>query len=208
MIGYTRVSTGEQALSGAGLQAQRTAIETAVAARGYELVEVIEDAGLSGRTLNRAGLTRALELVESRRADGLMVAKLDRLSRSLMDFAALTERSRKRGWALIALDLGVDTSTPQGEMMANVLATFAQFERRLISERTKDALAVKRSQGVRLGRPSVMPSEVRRRIVRERMAGTSFSKIAAGLNADGIPTAQGGAQWWPSTVRKALAALS
>ena len=83
-----------------------------------------------------------------------MVAKLDRLSRSLLDFAALMEQARSSGWNLVALDLGVDTSTPAGEMMASVLATFAQFERRLIGQRTKDALAVKRakasSSGVRV----------------------------------------------------------
>ena len=99
-------------------------------------------------------LRLALEAIEAGTAEGLVVAKLDRLSRSLLDFAALMERGRKRGWNLIALDLGVDTSTPSGEMMASVLATFAQqFERRLIGQRTKDALAVKRSQGVVLGRP-------------------------------------------------------
>ena len=79
-----------------------------------------------------------------------MVAKLDRLSRSMLDFAALMNAAQKQGWALVALDLGVDTSTPYGEMMANVLATFAQFERRLISQRTKEALAQKRAAGVQL----------------------------------------------------------
>lgn len=88
----------------------------------------------------------ALEAVEGGQADALCVAKLDRLSRSLLDFAGLMERSRKRGWSLVALDLGVDTSTPSGEMMASVLATFAQFERRLIGERTRAALAEKRAR--------------------------------------------------------------
>ena len=116
---------------------------------------------MSGKTLARPGLALALELVETRQADGIMVAKLDRLSRSLLDFASLTERSRRHNWTLIALDLGVDTSTPQGEMMANVLATFAQFERRLIGQRTKDALAVKRAQGQVLGRPRVIDQALR-----------------------------------------------
>ena len=82
-----------------------------------------------------------------------MVAKLDRLSRSMTDFTRLMERSWKKGWALVALDLGVDTTTPAGEMIANSVANFSQFERRLIGQRTKDALAVKRAQGVQLGRP-------------------------------------------------------
>ena len=72
--------------------------------------------------------------------------------------------AQKQGWALVALDCAVDTTTPAGEAMANVLATFAQFERRLISQRTREALAVKKAQGVRLGRPSTMPKRVANRI--------------------------------------------
>jgi DNA invertase Pin-like site-specific DNA recombinase len=78
IIGYVRVSTGEQAESGAGLDAQRAAIQQAAALRGFELVRIIEDAGASGKTLARPGLVEALDLVESDRADGIMVAKLDR----------------------------------------------------------------------------------------------------------------------------------
>lgn len=203
VVGYVRVSTAEQADSGAGLDAQRSAIDAEVKRRGWQLVEVFEDAnGVSGKSMsNRPGLQAALKEIERGEADGLIVAKLDRLSRSLLDFAALMARSRERGWSLIALDLGVDTSTPAGEMMAHVLATFAQFERRLIGQRTKDALAVRKAQGVRLGRPPGLPEPVRRRIVRERQEGRSLRAIADALNAEGVPTAQGGAQWWPTTVR-------
>jgi DNA invertase Pin-like site-specific DNA recombinase len=83
----------------------------------------------------------------------LVVAKLDRLSRSMIDFTGVMAKAQKQGWALVALDCAVDTTTPAGEAMAHVLATFAQFERRLIGQRTREALAVKRKQGVRLGRP-------------------------------------------------------
>lgn len=204
MVGYVRVSTGEQAENGVGLDAQRHAITVAMAGRGFELVDVIEDAGVSGKSLARPGLERALALLESGSADGLVVAKLDRLSRSLLDFAALTERSRRKGWALIALDLGVDTSTPQGEMLANVLATFAQFERRLIGQRTKDALAVKRAQGVRLGRPPTVPAKIRTRIKGMRTRGWTLQRIADTLSAENIPTAQGGKRWYPSTVAALL----
>ena len=89
------------------------------------------------------------------------------------------ERSRKQGWALVALDLGVDTTTPSGEMMANVLAVFAQFERRLIGQRTREALVVKRRQGVRLGRPRVMSpdtvAEIRRLIESNERTSTRTS---------------------------------
>ena len=137
-------------------------------------------------------------------AEGLVVAKLDRFSRSLLDFAALMERARKRGWNAIALDLGVDTSTPSGEMMAPVLAIFAQFERRLIGQRTKDALAVKRAQGVRLGRPRKMSEDTVERIRELRRLGMSHSDIAHELNAEGSPTATGRGRWHPPGVARAL----
>lgn len=205
VIGYVRVSTDEQADSGAGLAAQRSAIAEDARRRGWTLVDVREDAAASGKSLSgRPGLTAALEAVEDGTADALIVAKLDRLSRSLLDFAALMERSQRKGWSLVALDLGVDTSTPSGEMMANVLAVFAQFERRLIGQRTREALAAKRAAGARLGRPPALPMSVRRRISRERARGESLAAIADHLNADKVPTAQGGKQWYPATIRKVL----
>ena len=122
----------------------------------------------------------------------------------MLDFTAVMAKATKQGWALVALDCAVDTTTPAGEAMANVLATFAQFERRLIGQRTREALAAKRAAGVRLGRPTVMPDDVRARIVSEREEGLTLAAIADRLTADRVPTAQGGRRWWPSTVRSAL----
>jgi len=202
VVGYIRVSTDEQATSGLGLEAQRAVIVAECQRRGWVLTEVYEDAGASAKSMvGRPALQEALDAVRSHEAAALVVAKLDRLSRSLLDFAALMEDSRTGGWALVILDLGVDTTTPSGEMVANVMATFAQFERRLIGQRTKDALAVKKAQGVKLGRPRVLDEAVRARIVEERGAGKTLAAIAEGLLADGVPTAQGGVQWYPSTVK-------
>ncbi len=141
------MSTDEQADSGAGLVAQRSAIETEAARRGWHLVAVEVDAGASGKSLTgRPALTASLAAVTGGQADVLLVAKLDRLSRSLLDFAGLMARSQAEGWSLVALDLGVDTSTPAGEFMASVMASAAQWERRIIGQRTRDALSVKRSK--------------------------------------------------------------
>ena len=85
-----------------------------------------------------------------------------------------------------------------------MLATFAPFERRLISQRTRQALAAKRAQGVRLGRPPRMSQYAIEPIRRERAAGHSLAAIANGLNADRIPTAQGGRRWYPATIRYTL----
>lgn len=203
-IGYVRVSTDEQSSSGAGLAAQRAAIEAECRRRGWKLVNVIEDAGYSAKDLKRPGVQEALETLQRGEAGALVVAKLDRLSRSMLDFTALMAKATKQGWALVALDCAVDTTTPAGEAMANVLATFAQFERRLIGQRTKEALAVKRSEGVRLGRPRTLPAKIRRRIEKERAERRSLAAIASALNGDRVPTAHGGAKWHPSTVRAVL----
>jgi DNA invertase Pin-like site-specific DNA recombinase len=200
VYGYIRVSTEEQGASGAGLESQRQAIEAACHDRGYELVETYQDVA-SAKSLDRPELTACLALLDAHKADALVVAKLDRLSRSLLDFASLMERSRRKGWAVVALDLGVDSSTPAGEMLANVLATFAHFERRLIGQRTKDALAVKREQGVKLGRPRNLPDDVVARILRDHEAGQSYSAIARALTEECVKTAQGGTKWYPSVVR-------
>ena len=158
-VGYCRVSTDEQGDSGLGLAAQRAAIEAECNRRGWNLVAIHEDV-LSGKTLKRPGVAEALSAVESGEAGALIVAKLDRLSRSLVDFAGLMARAHAGRWNLVALDLGIDLSTPAGEFMANVMASAAQWERRIIGQRTREALAVKRAQGVRLGRPFVLPADV------------------------------------------------
>lgn len=203
-IGYIRVSTDEQADSRNGLAAQRAAIVAEAERRGWRLVTVIEDAGFSGKDLKRPGIVAALEALKGRQADTLVVAKLDRLSRSMDDFTSLLARAFREQWALVALDIGVDTTTPSGEMYANMLATFAQFERRVIGQRTKDALAVVRAKGVTLGRPRTMSPDVVARIRSERADGRTLAAIADGLNTDAIPTSQGGRAWHPSTVRKVL----
>jgi len=87
---------------------------------------------------------------------------------------------------------------------ANLLATFAPCEQSSISQRTRAALARARTQGVRLGRPPTMSPYAINRIRTERAAGKSLAAIANGLNADRIPTAQGGRRWYPATVRYTL----
>lgn len=206
-IGYVRVSTTEQSESGLGLEAQRQAIRAEAERQGWELVAIHEDAGASGKAMSgRTGLQNALQAVREQGDGVLVVAKLDRLSRSMVDFAKLMQVSQRQGWGLVALDLGVDTSTPSGEMMANVTATFAQFERRLIGQRTKEALAEKKRQGVKLGRPTVTSPETVAQVQAMRGEGLSLQKIADALNDSGVPTSQGGSKWYPSTVSAVLKA--
>lgn len=203
IIVYLRVSTQEQADSGKGLAAQRAAIEAEADRRGWAVVEVIEDAGASGKDLERPGIKIALEALREGRADALVVSKLDRLSRSLLDFAQLLETARREKWSLLALD-AVDTTSAAGEAQASMIAVFAQLERRMISQRTKEALAINRAQGKHHGARRLVPDEVVQRVVAQRKTGQSLQKIADGLNADAVPTARGGRRWYGSTVAAVL----
>jgi DNA invertase Pin-like site-specific DNA recombinase len=171
-------------------------------------VDTFEDAGYSAKDLRRPALQEALRVLDGGDASALVVAKLDRLSRSLLDFTGLMAKATRQQWALIALDVAVDTSTPTGEAMANMVATFAQLERRLISQRTREALAMKKAAGVRLGRPPTVPKAIVRRIQRQRARGDTLRAIADSLNRDQVATAQGGAQWYAATVRGILARSS
>ena len=206
VIAYTRISSEEGRVSGAGLDAQREAISREVGARGWTSVQWVEDGGFSGATLDRPGIQAALTVLCAGEADILVVSKLDRLSRSLLDFVGLLDLSRRNRFAMVALDARIDTTTPEGAMLSHVLMTFAEFERRLIGQRTKAALAVKKANGVRLGRPVRMEPAVQHRIEAERIAGRTFEAIAISLTADRIPTANGG-RWHRATVRKVLATI-
>jgi DNA invertase Pin-like site-specific DNA recombinase len=143
VIGYTRVSTAEQGQSGFGLEGQRTAIEQACPSRGWTLVRIEQDIGSGKTTAGRLGLARALDDCRRRRADGLIVARLDRMSRSVGDAAAILEESARQEFAIIALDFGLDTSTAAGELVANVLMSVARWERRVIAERISAAMRAK-----------------------------------------------------------------
>jgi DNA invertase Pin-like site-specific DNA recombinase len=202
VIGYVRVSTEEQAVSGAGLAAQRSTLRRECAARGLELAGLYEDAGASGKSLaGRPALAEALDSLAAGEAKVLMVAKVDRLARSVADFAGLVRRAEAEGWALVACDLGVDMTTPTGGLLANVTASVAEWERKVISQRTREALAARRSAGVRLGRPRLVDPEVAARIRAERTSGRTLQAIADELNSEGTLT-PGGGPWSPALVRK------
>lgn len=206
VIHYTRVSTDEQALSGLGLEGQDAALERARAYRGWELVATISDEGVSGSTLQRPGLLRALRMIVAGDADALVAAKLDRLSRSVSDFSRLLEWFEDAGAALIMLEPEVDTSTPAGRVVVHVLMAFAQFERDMIALRTKTALAAKRARGESIGRPAIVDRPelaARIRAMRDAEPPMTFQAIADQLNAERIPTARGAALWRTSSVQAA-----
>jgi DNA invertase Pin-like site-specific DNA recombinase len=203
MIGYLRVSTEEQANSGLGLEAQRDTIQRYADAHGWD-VNWHEDAGLSAKSLDRpqlqAALARLHVLPKRRDVAGIVVAKLDRLSRSVVDFAGVLELARARKWALVAIDLGVDTSTPTGELVANVMMSVAQWERRVVGERTSAAMQAAKRQGRHMGRVSVLPQSTADRLLTLRATRT-LAASAAQLNEEGLTTATG-ARWSVNAVAK------
>jgi DNA invertase Pin-like site-specific DNA recombinase len=199
------VSTDEQAQSGAGLAAQRAAIEAEAERRSWVIVDWFTDVASGKEMKRRPQLAGALDAMRNGQASTLVVSKLDRLSRSVLDFATILANAQVHGWKLVTLDIGVDTSTPTGELLVGMLANFAQWERRLISQRTTDALAQKKIQGVRIGRPASVPTEIVERIHAARVDGQTLTAIAEALAADEVPTAHGGARWYASTVRAILA---
>jgi site-specific DNA recombinase len=217
LIGYPRVSTEEQASEGISLAAQRARLEAYCAALGHELVAVIEDAGVSAKSIKRPGLQRALRMLRKGEADGLLVVKLDRLTRSVRDLVDLVDKYFRPGKsALISVGESIDTASAAGRMLLALLAVIAQWEREAIAERTREALRHKRAAGARLG---AVPLGFRRQgdkflpdageqatVARARelqAAGAGLAAIAAALAAEGHRTKRGG-KWHLTTVRKLL----
>ena len=207
VIGYLRVSTNEQARTGYGLGAQKARIKEEALRRGWK-VQWISDDGFSAKDLHRPGITQALEMLKEGTAEALVVAKLDRVSRSVYDLAGLMKRSQEEGWGLVVLDLGLDSTTPAGRLTGHVMAAVAEWERDAIRTRTREALAQAKSGGVRLGRPVTLPKTVRSLVSSLHQEGLGLTSIAERLNDDGVPTARGGMRWYPSTVRAVLRSVA
>jgi DNA invertase Pin-like site-specific DNA recombinase len=203
LAGYVRVSTSAQAESGIGLAAQRRLLADAATQHGLDVGEVYADEGKSGAKMsNRPALQAALAAIRAGDASGLIVAKIDRLGRSAAEVLALVEQARRDGWRLVALDAGLDTATPAGELVAGMLALAARFEHRRISERQVEKFDELRRQGRARGRVST-PSDIADRIRELRHTGATWQAIADELNARGVPTTRGGLTWRPSSSRSA-----
>ena len=201
LIAYLRVSTDEQGDSGLGLDAQREAATRFCEASGHRLVRVLSEVASARKTSKRVALEAALQAVEDGSADGIVAARLDRFCRSVVQADDILSRIERAGGTMIALDLGVDTSTPAGRFVMNVLASVAQWELDVISERTRNALAAAKARGTRVGRPCSYPPELGRRVMRLRDDGVTYREIADTLTREGVPTAMGG-PWQPSTLQR------
>lgn len=202
VIGYLRVSTEEQADSGLGLEAQRAVIEAEASRRGWSL-RFVEDAGYSAKTLTRPGIQGALRDLASSAASALVVSKLDRLSRSVLDFASVVARAQRQGWGVVALDVGLDTTSIHGRLITTIVMAIAEWEREMIGKRTREALRAKRRQGFRLGRPRAIPEPVERLVRSLAEEGRSLEEICQELHNCGL-NPPGGGSWARSTIRAVL----
>ena len=201
---YTRVSTEEQGVSRNGLESQLATCQEYASRIGVEVSQVIEEVVSGAKMTNRPLLINALSALKSGEAKVLIVSKLDRLSRSVSDLCYLLEVSEKEGWSLVILDLNIDCTTSSGRMQAQMQATFAEFERRRIGERTKDGLAIAKAKGVKLGGSKpVIPFETVQLIALARQADKTFRQIADDLNALLITTSTGTA-WSAGSVNWVL----
>lgn len=224
VVGYIRVSTEEQASSGQSLDAQRAKLTAYAALYDLELVEIVEDAGVSAKTLNRPGLQRALELLDSGEAEGLLIAKLDRLTRSVGDWQILIDEhfSERAGRMLFSVADSIDTRTAAGRLVLNVLLSVAQWERETIAERTADALQHKIGRGERCGKIRfgydladdgrtlvANPTEQEAiHLIRElRSAGESLRDIAKELERRGVKTKEG-QPWKHTSVKRILSRVA
>ncbi len=218
LLAYTRVSTDEQAATGVSLAAQRERIESYVGLYGGELLDVIVDAGISAKTLRRPGLRQALERHDGGEADGLVIAKLDRLTRSVRDLGDLVEKYFAEGrFVLLSVGEQIDTRSAGGRLVLNLLASVSQWEREAIGERTRVALQHLQAQGAHIGSapfgmawtptgglvPVEDEIETVQLVRRLRGEGMSLREIADRLTADGRRTKRGG-RWYPSTIRNVL----
>jgi DNA invertase Pin-like site-specific DNA recombinase len=204
-VGYARLSKSKRRKDGTvqadpySIEHQRQAIARAAEYNGWDLVDVKVDNGKTGANTRRDGLQGALAVLGGGDADILVIARYDRLSRDHLDFGTLLKTAEKQGWYVSLLDQKIDTTTAMGWYMASQMALSAELERRLISERTRDALAVAKANGVALGKPSPIPADLQKRIIRLSKK-HSASAIARRLTSEGIPTPQGKATWHHSVI--------
>jgi len=224
-IGYTRCSTHEQADSGLGLDAQAQRIRAYCGMKDLDLIEIVTDAGVSGGKplAKRDGGLQLLEAIRARKADAVVMLKLDRMFRNAGDCLATVERWERKNIALHVVDLGgnaIDTTSAAGRFMLVVLAGAAEMERNLTRERTRSAMAVKRANGQRIGTVpygfdlrddgvTLVPNESEQAVIADvkamRSRGMKLQEIAGDITARAVPTKTGKNRWSHQAAARILA---
>lgn len=225
VIGYIRVSTREQGEQGVSLDAQRAKLISYCELYDLELVSIEVDVA-SGKSMNRRpGLKKCLATMESGTVEGMVIVKLDRLSRSVRDMCELVQDVfQKQGKLLISVTDQINTSTASGRLVLGILTQLAEWERETIGERTTEALQHLKSEGVQLGRcalgwehgdevddngrrvmvPKPGEREAIDLMIKLRRAGRTLQAIADTLEDQGYPTKHGKKKWAPQTINYIL----
>ena len=220
LVAYVRVSTTEQADEGVSLAAQRARLAGYATAHGFDLVAVVEDAGVSGSVApaKRPGLARALDLIRRGEADGLVATKLDRISRSVRDVLALADDAQRAGWRLVSVGEQLDTGSAMGRFALTLLAALAELEREQIGERTRAALVQVAREGRQRSRHApfgyrhagdLVVEEPAEQVILDQIldldaVGTGARAIATNLATRGIPNPRTGKPWNRGTVASIL----
>ena len=218
-IGYVRVSTEDQAKEGVSLDNQKAKIEAYCQLKDLELLEIIEDAGISAKNLRRPGVQKVLLMDRKKQVDAIVVYKLDRIFRSTVDALETTKMFDKWGVSFHSIEETLDTQSAMGRFFFTLTAALAEMERRIIGERTKAALSHKRSRNEKTGGDvpygyDLTPAglliknhteqKVIRLIRRLNRDGYSLRKICRELEREGHLTKRGNPIWHPKTISRIL----
>ena len=218
-LGYVRVSTEDQAKEGVSLDNQKAKIEAYCQLKDLELLEIIEDAGISAKNLRRPGVQKVLRMARKKQVDAIVVYKLDRIFRSTVDALETTKMFDKWGVSFHSIEETLDTQSAMGRFFFTLTAALAEMERRIIGERTKAALSHKRSRNEKTGGDvpygyDLTPAglliknhteqKVIRLIRRLNRDGYSLRKICRELEREGHLTKRGNPIWHPKTISRIL----
>lgn len=218
-IGYCRISTEEQVRGGISLDNQQEKIRAYAEIKNFFLIGIAKDPGFSAKDLNRPGIREVLSLAKSKKVNAIIVYKLDRLFRDAADALNIIKLFDQKGISFHSIEETIDTNGPMGKFVFTMLAAMAEWERNIISERTRDAMSYKKAQGFRVGdipfgwdliknnrlRKNHREQAVISGIKKLRGRGYSLRDISSFLHSEGVTTKKGKARWSPKVLRSVLA---
>jgi site-specific DNA recombinase len=222
-IGYVRVSTEDQAKEGVSLENQKSKIEAYSQLKDLDLIEIVQDAGLSAKNLKRPGVQKVLKLARKKMIDAVVVYKLDRIFRSTVDALETTRLFDKLGVSFHSIEETLDTQSAMGRFFFTLTAALAEMERRIIGERTKAALSHKRKRNEKTGGDIpygydlidggiLVKNDAEQKVIRwiRRLNKNRYSlrQICRELEKSGYKTKRGNDKWHPATVAGILGRVS
>jgi len=215
-IGYIRVSTDEQAKEGVSLENQEQKIRDYCKLKDFEIIEIIQDAGISAKNLRRPGVQKVLEMAQEKMINAVVVYKLDRIFRSTVDALETTKQFDKWNVSFHSIEETIDTKSAMGKFFFTLTAALAELEREIVGERTRDILQRKKANGEVYGnvpfgykkfKGKLLNNDAEQKIVHAvlgmRKKGLNYSMISRELNQAGFKTKKGN-RWHPQTVKNVI----